>query len=300
MSARTVCALLLLLLPSPRAGAWQLRWADEFDGASLNASLWTAAANDSEAPPSWNQIECYRAGNVAVHDGALFLTARLENTTCGRRAGAAYNVTSGKVTSRAKANVTFPMRIEVRARLQNGWAYGLHSAAWLVGYECDPTTSEIDVFEYEVEPSTNPSCVNGTHPNAPSCWVRRSANYHHGEACSRDDNPVGGGTFPSAPVGQNPVNFSAAFRVFSAEVNATHAMYYDEGEHGGERTLVTSFFKGMPKWPGVVLPTWDMYVILTQAYMAAPIRRADGPEWVWAPGSLATTTAFDYVRVFGE
>ncbi len=287
--------LALLLL---HAGAWQLRWADEFDGTSLNTSLWTAAVNDSEAPPAWNQVECYTASNVAVRDGALFLTARLENTTCGRRGGA-YNVTSGKVTTRAKANVTFPMRIEVRARLQNGWAYGLHSAAWLVGYECDPMTSEIDVFEYEVEPSTNPACVNGTFPNAPSCYMRRSANYHHGEACGRDDNPTGGGHFPSAPIGQNPVNFSAAFRVFTAEVNATHAMYYDEGEHGEERTLVTSFFEGMPQWPGVVLPSWDMYVILTNAYMATPIRRANGPDWIWAPGSLATSYAVDYVRVFG-
>lgn len=292
-----LCTLLFLL----RADAWQLRWSDEFDGDGLNTTLWTAAVNDSEAPPRWNQIECYSESNVAVHDGALFLTARLENTTCGRHSGGVtYNVTSGKVTSRAKANVTFPMRIEVRARLQNGWAYGLHSAAWLVGYECDPMTSEIDVFEFEVEPSTNPACVNGTFPNAPSCWMRRSANYHHGTQCGKDDNPIGGGNFPSAPIGQNPVNFSAAFRVYSAEVNATHAMYYDEGEHGEEKTLVTSFYEGMPKWPGVVLPTWDMYVILSHAYMSTPSRRADGPEWIWAAESLATTHTIDYVRVFGE
>lgn len=290
--------VLLLLIRAP--DAWQLRWSDEFDGEVLNTSLWTAAVNDSEAPPSWNQVECYRESNVAVHDGALFLTARLENTTCGRRTGVTYNVTSGKVTSRLKANATFPMRIEVRARLQNGWAYGLHSAAWLVGYECDPMTSEIDVFEYEVEPSTNPACINGTFPNAPSCWVRHSANYHYGTQCGKDDNPIGGGTFPSAPIGQNPVNFSATFRVFSAEVNATHAVYYDEGEHGGEKTLVTSFYKGMPRWPDVVLPTWDMYVILSHAYMSTPTRRADGPEWIWAADSLATTHAIDYVRVFGE
>ena len=35
---------------------WRLRWADEFDGNSLNTSLWRAAANDSEAPPRWNQV----------------------------------------------------------------------------------------------------------------------------------------------------------------------------------------------------------------------------------------------------
>lgn len=201
--------MLRLLLAAPlfvgNCSAWQLKWSDEFDGNALNSSLWTAAANWSETPPRWNQIECYTPENVAVSGGALLLTARLENTTCAR-AGMTYNVTSGKVDSRLKANATFPMRIEVRSRLQNGWAYGLHSAAWLVGYECDPTTSEIDVYEYEVEPSTNPACVNGTFPNAPSCWMRRSANYHYGTACARDENPIGGGNFPSAPIGQNPVN----------------------------------------------------------------------------------------------
>ena len=258
------------------------------------------ALNDSEAPPSWNQVECYTPNNVAVHGGALWLTARLENTTCGRRAGVEYNITSGKVTSKGKANATFPLRVEVRSRLQNGWAYGLHSAAWLVGYGCDPMTSEIDVYEYEVEPSTNAACENGTFPNAPSCWVRRSANYHFGTACGRDDNRLGGGVFPHAPIGANPINFSSAFRIFSAEVNATHALYFDEGEGGESKTLVTAFFKGMPGWPDVTLPTWDMYLIFSHAFMAMPARRAEPPAWVWAPGAEATAHVIDYVRVYGQ
>jgi hypothetical protein len=53
-------ALLLLL----QTDAWQLRWSDEFDGDALNATLWTAAANDSEAPPRWNQV---RDGATAAH-----------------------------------------------------------------------------------------------------------------------------------------------------------------------------------------------------------------------------------------
>jgi hypothetical protein len=55
----------------------------------------------------------------------------------------------------------------------------------------------------------------------------------------------------------------------------------------------------MPKWPDIVLPDWDMYVILSHAYMAAPSRRANGPEWIWAPGSSATSHVIDYVRVYG-
>ena len=116
-------AAVLFLLVVIGNTAWQLRWSDEFDGNSLNTSLWNVAVNDSELPPTWNQVECYTANNVAVHDGALWLTARLENATCGGHSGFMYNVTSGKVDSRGKGNATFPLRIEVRSRLQNGWAY---------------------------------------------------------------------------------------------------------------------------------------------------------------------------------
>jgi beta-glucanase (GH16 family) len=94
-------ALFITTLTSATYG-WRLRWADEFDGDALNTSLWQAAANWSEAPPRWNQVECYTPSNVAVHDGALWLTARLENTTCGRRDGPTYNITSGKVDSRGR------------------------------------------------------------------------------------------------------------------------------------------------------------------------------------------------------
>jgi hypothetical protein len=301
---QALISLTILVVSVAASGAsWTLRWADEFDGSTLNTSLWTAAVNDCEEPPKWNQIECYTPSNVAVANGSLWLTARLENTTCGKPAGSyVYNVTSGKVVSMHKANVTFPARIVIRARLQNAWAVGLHSAGWSVGYACDPVTSEIDVYEFEVEPSTNPACVNGTYPNDPSCYIRRTANYHHGESCGKDDNPVGGGSFPSAPLGLNPVNFSAAFRVFSAEVNSTHAMYFDEGEDGnGPVTLVKAFYVGMPGWPGIVLPQWDMYMILSFAYMAMEPggfhgsgRRAEPPSWVWP-----ATHEIDYVRIYG-
>jgi hypothetical protein len=68
-------------------------------------------------------------------------------------------------------------------------------------------------------------------------------------------------------------------------------MYYDEGEHGEEKTLVTSFYEGMPKWPGVVLPTWDMYVILSQAFMAH--RPLGDPEGIVVAGAHDTGAEAD-------
>ena len=66
--------LLTLVLISSMGGCmcdWALRWSDEFEGSALNTSLWTAAEHDCEAPPTWNQVECYMPGNVAVANGSL-------------------------------------------------------------------------------------------------------------------------------------------------------------------------------------------------------------------------------------
>ena len=79
-------------------------------------------------------------------------------------------------------------------------------------------------------------------------------------------------------------------------------MYYDEGESGdGPVTLVKAFYVGMQGWPDVVFPTWDMYVILSFAFMAmgpggfhGPGRRADPPAWAWP-----AVHEIDYVRVYG-
>ena len=74
---------------TPPSG-YELRWSDEFNGTSLNTTLWNIEENGNGGGNQ--EFQYYLKENVAVHDGNLVLTARREN----------YNnkqFTSGRVNS---------------------------------------------------------------------------------------------------------------------------------------------------------------------------------------------------------
>ena len=80
-----------------------------------------------------------------------------------------YNVTSGRVDTFQKANVTLG-RVEVSARLQNDAASGIHTAHWLLGYGCWPQTAEIDIMECQ-------SPHNVYAGGGAAAWQRVTSNY---------------------------------------------------------------------------------------------------------------------------
>ena len=162
MRARVGLLLLsaLLCLPECQA-AWTLLWSDDFDGPSVNTSLWNVYANVSEGS---NQIELYTATNVVIeHDprtgnGWLVLQTQQQNVSWE---GHKYNVTSGRVDTSNKANVTAPARVVVSARLQpDSLSSGIHTAHWLLGYACWPLGGEIDIMECQ-SPVRCPLCALG-------------------------------------------------------------------------------------------------------------------------------------------
>ena len=80
-----------------------------------------------------------------------------------------YNVTSGRVDTFQKANITLG-RVEVSARLQNDAASGIHTAHWLLGYGCWPQTAEIDIMECQ-------SPHNVYAGGGAAAWQRVTSNY---------------------------------------------------------------------------------------------------------------------------
>jgi beta-glucanase (GH16 family) len=164
--------------PPPPAGAaagggWKLVFADEFEGAALDATKWTAYAD------CWgggnDERECYtpRPDNVMVRNGALELTARFEQASgpalpvelrkAGENPGTATKpFTSGKVSTRGKFSFTYG-RIEVRARAPLG--QGVWPAIWLLPaedhYGIWPGSGEIDVMEAVNLGVRCPSCPGG-------------------------------------------------------------------------------------------------------------------------------------------
>ncbi len=103
------------IVAGPAAATWSLVWSDEFNGTGLDAANWTAdVGNGCPNLCGWgnNELQYYRAQNVAVTGGNLVLTTRAESF-----GGNAF--TSGKVHTRGKRSFLYG-RVEMRAKLPTG------------------------------------------------------------------------------------------------------------------------------------------------------------------------------------
>lgn len=145
-----------VLAPLEGAG-WELAWADEFDGDTLDRAKWTPEVS------CWgggnNERQCYtdRPQNIAIEGGMLVLKARAERFTGpARPPEIAENpnpqltqaYTSGKVRTRGLHAWRYG-RIEVRAKVPPG--QGTWPAVWMMpaddAYGPWPLSGEIDILE---------------------------------------------------------------------------------------------------------------------------------------------------------
>ncbi|NCP12968.1 MAG: glycoside hydrolase family 16 protein [Sphingomonadales bacterium] len=172
--AGTLCAALLLLNGCAAAGdpliattplavaplegaGWDLVWADEFAGNSLDRTKWTPEVS------CWgggnNERQCYtdRPDNIAVENGMLVLKARAEPFTGPARppeiadnpnSRVTQPYTSGKVRTIGLHAWRYG-RIEVRAKVPPG--QGTWPAVWMMpqdnAYGAWPRSGEIDILE---------------------------------------------------------------------------------------------------------------------------------------------------------
>jgi beta-glucanase (GH16 family) len=134
---------------SPAIG--QLLWSEEFNGASLDASRWTATDGNGCQMNLCGygnaELEYYSPNNVSIVDvpfepGTRALAIRAQNQTVGSNV-----FTSGKIDSHGKVQVQYGM-IEIRMSTPN-IATGLWPAAWMLGTSPQtwPRNGEIDIME---------------------------------------------------------------------------------------------------------------------------------------------------------
>ena len=141
---------------NPGAGdaGWQTVWFDDFDGDSLDRTLWTP--EESCWGGGNNERQCYtdRPANIQVEDSILHLIAREETFTGPLRADsdesgqATQAYTSGKIRTRGLADWTYG-RFSARMKLPEG--QGTWPAFWMMPsdsvYGRWPLSGEIDIME---------------------------------------------------------------------------------------------------------------------------------------------------------
>ncbi len=170
--------------PAAVEAGWQLRFADEFDAAALDAKKWTTCYYFGEMIDG--QLRCAlgdvptglnEPDNVTIADGA----ARLEVARERREAlGRVYEYTFGMLSSFDTFTFTHGYA-EIRAKVPSG--NGLWPAFWLMPAS-KAWPPEIDVFEYL---GKDPNIVHGTlHYNDDAGVHRQIGAEHKGDDLSKD------------------------------------------------------------------------------------------------------------------
>lgn len=119
----------------------KLIFEDQFDGTTLNESIWNYELGDGCPNCGWgnNERQLYTKENAVVVNGHLIITATKD--------GDIYH--SARLTTQAKFKFQYGT-IEVRAKLPKG--QGVWPAIWMLGSNIPevgwPKSGEIDIMEY--------------------------------------------------------------------------------------------------------------------------------------------------------
>ncbi|MDP5168850.1 MAG: family 16 glycosylhydrolase [Bacteroidia bacterium] len=120
---------------------YTLKWADEFEGSSLNETDWTFEIGTGSGGWGNQELQYYRKENTSLESGNLVIEARAESF-------GGSNYTSSRIITQGKQTFKYG-RIDIRAVLPKG--QGLWPALWMLGQNFStvgwPACGEIDIME---------------------------------------------------------------------------------------------------------------------------------------------------------
>lgn len=120
-------------------GEYKLVWSEEFDGSSLDRSIWNVEVNGNGGGNNEAQYYTDRQENLRVVDGNLVIQVRKEDYL-----GKHY--TSGRIQTRGKKEFTYG---KMAARISFPAGKGTWPAFWMLGSKGSwPMCGEIDIIEH--------------------------------------------------------------------------------------------------------------------------------------------------------
>ena len=150
-------------------GTYELKWADEFDGNTINKDNWTFETGNGRNGWGNNEKEYYQPDNAIVKDGQLIITARKQSM-------GGFPYTSSRMITKGKQEFTYG-RIEARMKLPQG--QGQWPAFWMLGANIDavswPKCGEIDIME---NTNTSDTILGTLH------WFNTAYTYSGGKTTS--------------------------------------------------------------------------------------------------------------------
>ena len=162
------------------ADNWKLTWSDEFNGTSLDTSVWSYEIGNGNWGWGNGEVEYYtnRTDNVRVSGGNLQIIAKKENY-----GGQKY--TSGRILTKGKKWFKYGKMV-AKIKVENGNQNGVWPAYWMMGENMNegvgwPQCGEIDIMEHANSNNYLGGCLHWNYEGINGSWDKHGS-YGSGDA----------------------------------------------------------------------------------------------------------------------
>lgn len=266
----------------------KLLWSEEFNGASLNTTLWTASNGNgcqiNLCGYGNQELQFYSPNNLGIADVPFEPGTRALAITAKREVNGANQFTSGKIDSSGKVQVKYGL-IEVRMATPKV-GVGLWPAAWLLGTSPQvwPRNGEIDMME---QGGRQPA---GLPAISPDQFVGSNVIFFHPDACVPGNESCAASTAWQTKNWYTPsrslANRFVTYRLYWTDTQMRFTVLDNGREYDMYKAPITIASPSLQQ---------PFYLLMNMA-VGGNFTPAGTPAQITAP--LPATTYVDYVRVY--